>query len=42
MATLTGNPSGVVKGTVGSLSLKVRSEIGARDTMLEVIHTEEM
>lgn len=28
------NPSGV-----GSLSLKVRIEIGAGDTMLEVIHT---
>lgn len=32
------NLSGIVRGTVGSPSLKVRSEIRARDTVLEAIH----
>lgn len=34
------NPSGIVKGTVGSLSLEVRSMIRVRDTILDVISRE--
>lgn len=36
----TRNPSGVVKGAVGSLSLEVRSTIRVRDTILKVISRE--